>query len=369
VSTVPAVSLDDLPLRDDLRGSTPYGAPQIDVPVRLNTNENSYDLPEPVALAVVDAVAREVRTLNRYPDREFTALRTSLADYLGHDLRPEQLWAANGSNEVLQQVLQAFGGPGRTALGFTPAYSMHPIISATASTAWVDGRRGTADDDFDLAADGVAEQVSRVDPDVVFLCSPNNPTGTALALDVVEAAYDASDHAVVVVDEAYAEFARTGTPSALTLLPGRPRLVVTRTMSKAFALAGARVGYLAADPSVCDALRLVRLPYHLSSVTQAVALAALAHAEPLLATVEAIRAQRDRIVDELTAMGLRPVASDANFVLFGGLADQRATWQALLGQGVLVRDVGLPGHLRVTAGTPDETSAFLTALATTLESA
>ena len=366
---MPAVSLDDLPLRDDLRGSSPYGAPQIDVPVRLNTNENSYDVPEPVALAVVEAVTREVRSLNRYPDREFTDLRTALAGYLGHDLRPEQLWAANGSNEVLQQVLQAFGGPGRTALGFTPAYSMHPIISATASTAWVDGRRGTADDDFDLAAAGVAEQVSRVDPDVVFLCSPNNPTGTALALDVVEAAYDASDHAVVVVDEAYAEFARTGTPSALTLLPGRPRLVVTRTMSKAFALAGARVGYLAADPSVCDALRLVRLPYHLSSVTQAVALAALAHAEPLLATVEAIRAQRDRIVDELVAMGLRPVASDANFVLFGGLADQRATWQALLDQGVLVRDVGLPGHLRVTAGTPDETSAFLTALATTLESA
>ena len=369
MSTVPAVSLDDLPLRDDLRGSTPYGAPQIDVPVRLNTNENSYDLPEPVAVAVVEAVAREVRTLNRYPDREFTALRTSLADYLGHDLRPEQLWAANGSNEVLQQVLQAFGGPGRSALGFTPAYSMHPIISATASTAWVDGRRGTADGDFDLAAHGVAEQVARVDPDVVFLCSPTTPTGTALTLDVVEAAYDASDHAVVVVDEAYAEFARTGTPSALTLLPGRPRLVVTRTMSKAFALAGARVGYLAADPSVCDALRLVRLPYHLSSVTQAVACAALAHAEPLLATVEAIREQRDRIVDELTAMGLRPVASDANFVLFGGLPDQRATWQALLDQGVLVRDVGLPGHLRVTAGTPDETSAFLAALATTLESA
>ncbi len=369
MSTVPAVSLDDLPLRDDLRGSTPYGAPQIDVPVRLNTNENSYDLPEPVALAVVEAVAREVRTLNRYPDREFTDLRTALAGYLGHDLRPEQLWAANGSNEVLQQVLQAFGGPGRTALGFTPAYSMHPIISATASTAWVDGKRGTADGDFDLAADGVAEQVARVDPDVVFLCSPNNPTGTALALDVVEAAYDASDHAVVVVDEAYAEFARAGTASALTLLPGRPRLVVTRTMSKAFALAGARVGYLAADPSVCEALRLVRLPYHLSSVTQAVAVAALAHAEPLLATVEAIRQQRDRIVDELTAMGLRPVASDANFVLFGGLPDPRATWQALLDHGVLVRDVGLPGHLRVTAGTPDETSAFLAALATTLESA
>lgn len=368
MSTVPAVSLDDLPLRDDLRGSTPYGAPQIDVPVRLNTNENSYDLPEPVAQAVVEAVAREVRTLNRYPDREFTSLRESLAGYLGHDLRPEQLWAANGSNEVLQQVLQAFGGPGRTALGFTPAYSMHPIISATTSTAWVDGKRGSPDGDFDLAPDDVAEQVRATDPDVVFLCSPNNPTGTALTLDVVRAAYDATDHAVVVVDEAYAEFARAGTPSALTLLPGRQRLVVTRTMSKAFALAGARVGYLAADPAVCDALRLVRLPYHLSSVTQAVALAALAQAQPLLATVQAIREQRDRLVDALIAMGLHPVPSDANFVLFGGLADRAKTWQALLDQGVLVRDVGLPGHLRVTAGTPDETTAFLAALVKSQES-
>lgn len=364
---MPAVSLDDLPLRDDLRGSSPYGAPQIDVPVRLNTNENSYDLPEPVALAVVEAVAREVRTLNRYPDREFTSVRKALADYLAHDLVPEQLWAANGSNEVLQQLLQAFGGPGRTALGFTPAYSMHPIISATTSTAWVDGKRGSADGDFELTPADVAGQVGRTDPDVVFLCSPNNPTGTALPLAVIQAAYDATDHAMIVVDEAYAEFARRGTPSALTLLAGRPRLVVTRTMSKAFALAGARVGYLAADPAVCDALRLVRLPYHLSSVTQAVALAALAHAEPLLATVEAIRHQRDRIVTELSAMGLRPVPSDANFVLFGGLADHRATWQSLLEHGVLVRDVGLSGYLRVTAGTTGEVTTFLAALAKSQE--
>ncbi len=363
MSTVPAVSLDDLPLRADLRGSTPYGAPQIDVPVRLNTNESSYDLPEPVALAVVEAVAGEVRTLNRYPDREFTALREALAGYLGHGLRAEQLWAANGSNEVLQQLLQAFGGPGRTALGFTPSYSMHPIISRTAGAEWVDGHRGAG---FDVSAEDVAAQVRAVDPDVVFLCSPNNPTGTALGPDVVEAAYDASGRAVVVVDEAYAEFARTGTVSAISLLPGRPRLVVTRTMSKAFALAGARVGYLAADPAVCDALRLVRLPYHLSSVTQAVALAALAHAAPLLASVDAIRVQRDRIVAEVTALGLRPVLSDANFVLFGGLADQRATWQALLERGVLVRDVGLANHLRVTAGTPEETTAFLAALADVL---
>ena len=361
-------ALDALPLRDDLRGRMPYGAPQLDVPVRLNTNENSYDVPEPVALAVVEAVAREVRSLNRYPDREFSALRAALAGYLGHDLTPEQLWAGNGSNEVLQQVLQAFGGPGRTALGFTPAYSMHPIISTGTGTAWVDGKRGSVAGAFDLVADDVAAQVRRHDPDVIFLCSPNNPTGTALTLDVVEAAYAASERAVVIVDEAYAEFARTGTPSALTLLPGRPRLVVTRTMSKAFALAGARVGYLAADAAVCDALRLVRLPYHLSSLTQAAALAALAQAPALLATVQAIREQRDRVVAELPALSdagssLRPVPSDANFVLFGGLRDERATWQALLEHGVLVRDVGIRGHLRVTAGTADETSAFLSALA------
>src|SRR6185437_3461364 len=178
----------------------------------------------------------------------------------------------------------------------------------------------------------------------------------------VEAAYDASDHAMVVVDEAYAEFARVGTPSALELLPGRPRLVVTRTMSKAFAFAGARVGYLAADPAVNDALRLVRLPYHLSALTQAAACAAIDHATTLLATVEAIKLQRDRIVRELPSLGLRPVPSDANFVLFGGLSDAERTWAELLDHGVLVRDVGLPGHLRVTAGTEQETSAFLAAL-------
>jgi histidinol-phosphate aminotransferase len=352
-------TLDALPLRDDLRGRTPYGAPQLDVAVRLNTNESSYDVPEEVALAIVEAVAHEARHLNRYPDREFTALRADLAAYLGHGLGPENLWAGNGSNEVLQHLLQAFGGPGRTALGFTPSYSMHPIISAGTGTAWVDGQR---DEDFDLDAGHVAAQVADVRPDVVFLCSPNNPTGTALHLDVVEQAYAATS-GVVVVDEAYAEYARPGTPSALSLLPGRPRLVVTRTMSKAFTLAGARVGYLAADPALTDALRLVRLPYHLSSLTQAAARAALAHAGALLATVEATKVQRDRIVAELPGLGVHPVASDANFVLFGGLADEKATWQALLDRGVLVRDVGIRHHLRVTAGTPEETTAFLDALA------
>jgi histidinol-phosphate aminotransferase len=357
----------ELPVREDLRASTPYGAPQLDVPVRLNTNENSYDVPQDVALAVVEAVAREVQHLNRYPDREFGELRAALAGYLagasGCPVAVEQVWAANGSNEVLQQLLQAFGGAGRRALGFTPAYSMHPRIAQVTGTEWVDGQRaGPLVGDFDLTAAAAAEQVAELDPDVVFLCSPNNPTGTAIGLDVVESVYAASDHAMVVVDEAYAEFARAGTPSALELLPGRPRLVVTRTMSKAFAFAGARLGYLAADPAVADALRLVRLPYHLSALTQAAACAAIAHAPTLLATVEAIKTERDRIVAELPGLGLFAVPSDANFVLFGGLDDEQAAWAALLDRGVLVRDVGLPGHLRVTAGTRAETSAFLTAL-------
>lgn len=354
-----------LPLREDLRGRTPYGAPQLDVAVRLNTNENSYDVPPEVVEAVVEAVRGEVASLNRYPDREFTALRTDLARYLGHGLVPERIWAGNGSNEVLQHVVQAFAGPGRTALGFTPTYSMHPIISVGVGSTWIDGLRGTERDPFDLTPEHAVEQVLRHHPHVTFLCSPNNPTGTALGLDVVEAVHDATD-GLVVVDEAYAEFARPGTPSALTLLPGRERLVVTRTMSKAFALAGARLGYLAADPAVCDALRLVRLPYHLSSLTQAAARAALGHADVLLSTVEAIKEQRDRIVAALVVRGLAPVPSDANFVLFGGLSDEKAVWKGLLTRQVLVRDVGIPHHLRVSAGTPAETTVFLDALSSTL---
>jgi histidinol-phosphate aminotransferase len=354
-------TLARLPLRDDLRGRTPYGAPQLDVPVRLNTNENSYDVPAEVVGAIVDAVGAVAAQLNRYPDREFAGLREDLAAYLGHELTAAQVWAGNGSNEVLQHILQAFGGPGRTALGFTPSYSMHPLISGVTGTAWVDGLRGAPSGVFDLGAAHAADQVGRHDPDVVFLCSPNNPTGTAVALDVVAAVYAAS-RGIVVVDEAYAEFSRPGTPSALTLLPGRERLVVTRTMSKAFALAGARVGYLAADAAVCDAFRLVRLPYHLSALTQAAARAALWHADVLLATVEEIKTQRDRIVATLPSFGLLPVSSDANFVLFGGLADAAATWRGLLEFGVLVRDVGIAHHLRVTAGTPAETTSFLDAI-------
>ena len=361
---------EDLPLRDELRGMTPYGAPQLEVPVRLNTNENSYPLPDEVVAAVEKALSVTLRDLNRYPDRDAVALREDLAAYLNETatgglaapLTAAHVWAANGSNEIQQQLLQAFAGPGRTVLGFTPGYSMHPLLAAATGAAWVPARRG---DDFDLDPADAAEQVARVRPDVVFLCSPNNPTGTALPPQVLAAVLAAAP-GMVVVDEAYAEFARPGTRSALTLLPDHPRLVVTRTMSKAFAFAGARVGYLAAHPAVVQAVQRVRLPYHLSTLTQAAARAALAHARALLATVAAVKEQRDRIVATLRGMGLRVAPSDANFVLFGVFADQKAVWRALLDHGVLVRDVGLPGWLRVTAGTPAETDAFLAALADVL---
>jgi histidinol-phosphate aminotransferase len=358
--------LSDL-LRPDLRGRTAYGAPQLDVPVQLNTNENSYAVPQDVVDAIVSSVAEAASGLNRYPDREFLRLREDLAAYLlrttGVAVTAEQVWAGNGSNEVLLHILQAFGGPDRVALGFTPAYSMHPIITGTVGTRWVDGRRGVEGAGaFDLDVTSAVAQVKEHQPNIVFLCSPNNPTGTAMGLDVVEAIYDAAPWAIVVVDEAYAEFARPGTPSALTLLQGRERLVVTRTMSKAFALAGGRLGYLAASAELTEALRLVRLPYHLSAPTQAVACAALEHADGLLATVELLKGERDRIVADLAEMGFDPVPSDANFVLFGALADEKRTWRALLDQGILIRDVGLAHYLRVTAGTPQETEAFLDAM-------
>ena len=358
--------LSDL-LRPDLHGRTPYGAPQLDVPFALNTNENSYAVPQDVVDAIISSVADVASGLNRYPDREFVRLREDLAAYLtrtsGATITAEQVWAGNGSNEVLLHILQAFGGPDRVALGFTPAYSMHPIITGTAGTRWVGGLRGVEGAGaFDLDVATAVAQVEAHQPNIVFLCSPNNPTGTALGLDVVEAIYRAAPAAIVVVDEAYAEFARAGTPSALTLLEGRERLVVTRTMSKAFALAGGRLGYLAAAGELTQALRLVRLPYHLSATTQAIARAALEHADTLLGTVENLKTQRDRIVDDLAGMGLDPVPSDANFVLFGGLKDEQVTWQTLLDQGVLLRDVGLAHYLRVTAGTPRETEAFLGAM-------
>jgi histidinol-phosphate aminotransferase len=351
-----------LPVRQELAGAEAYGAPQLDVPVRLNTNENPYQPSPGLVQAITGAVAEVAGSLNRYPDRDAVALRADLAAYLGHGLTGERVWAANGSNEIIQQLLQVFGGSSRSAMGFEPSYSMHPIIARSTGTAWISGAR---EEDFGIDPARAVAAIREHQPDVVFLTSPNNPTGTALPLAVIEAVCGAAP-GMVVVDEAYAEFARAPGFSALNLLRRFPRLVVTRTMSKAFALAGGRLGYLASDPAVIRALLLVRLPYHLSSVTQAVARAALAHAAEPLATVAAIRAERDSLVAWLRGRGLAVADSDANFVLFGGFADRDAAWQALLAEGVLVRQLGPPGWLRVSIGTGGEMAAFRDALTAAL---
>jgi histidinol-phosphate aminotransferase len=353
-----------LPLREELRGIEPYGAPQLDVPVALNVNENPYPPSEAVVADVATAVAEATRTLNRYPDREFTELRAALADYLGHGVTPEQVWAANGSNEVMLQILQAFGGPGRVAVSFAPTYSMYPEYARDAMTGWVVGHR---EEDFTLDVEHAVTVIDEHRPSVVLLPSPNNPTGTALPLETVRAVCAAAP-GVVVIDEAYGEFRRAGTPSALELLPTTPNLVVSRTMSKAFALAGARLGYLAASTEICDALRVVRLPYHLSAVTQAVARVALRHADELLARVDDLRAERDATVTWLRRQGLEVAESDANFCLFGKFDDRHAVWQGLLDRGVLIRETGPDGWLRVSVGTPEEMAAFKAALMEVLES-
>lgn len=345
--------LNDLPLRDDLKGQTPYGAPQLNVPIQLNVNENTHKIPESVALDIVESLASAVMTLNRYPDREFMNLRQELARFLGNGLGPDQVWAANGSNEILTQIFQAFGGPGRKTMSFGPTYSMYPNIARLTLTPYVEVPRET---DFTLSVDYVVNQIRQHAPAMVILCSPNNPTGTAITRDVIEAAYEAFD-GILVVDEAYAEF--SDAESAVSLLPGRERLLISRTMSKAFAFAGARVGYLAADKSVVDALRIVRLPYHLSALTQAAALAALRHSETMLATVAEIKAQRDRIISATAKLELQPYPSDTNFVLVSGFQDSSLVFDKLLERGVLVRNVGIPSTLRITAGTSAETEKLL----------
>lgn len=358
--------IDDLPVRDELRGQSPYGAPQLDVPVRLNTNENPYPLPEALIDRITERVREAARTLNRYPDRDAVELRTALARYLtstaGHPVGAANVWAANGSNEVIQQLLQTFGGPGRTAIGFEPSYSMHALIARGTGTGWISGPRN---EDFTIDVAAAERSIAGNRPDVVFITSPNNPTGTAVDTETVLALYEAAQAAgpaMVVVDEAYGEFSHA--PSLLPLIEGRPHLVLSRTMSKAFGAAGLRLGYLAADPAVVDAVQLVRLPYHLSSVTQATALAALEHTDTLLRYVEQLKDERDRLVSELRSIGYDVTQSDANFIQFGRFQDASAAWRAILDRGVLIRNNGVPGWLRVSVGTPAENDAFLEAART-----
>ena len=353
-----------LPLREDLRSLSPYGAPQVDSLARLNTNENPY----PPSPALVEAITKRVeevsKSLNRYPDRDALQLRAGLAQFLNErsylSLNAEHIWVANGSNEVIQSLLLAFGRG--KALGFTPSYSMHPLIAKVTGTPWVSGMRR---DDFSVDIALACEQIARERPALTFLTTPNNPTGTSVPLPGIMTLVQATRAVggLLVIDEAYAEF--SAEPSAITLLATSPNLVVIRTMSKAFAFAGVRLGYLAADPIVVDAMQLVRLPYHLSALTQAVALVALDFRDELLESVEKLIQAREEMVKGLQELGANVIPSSANFLLFT-VPSSHEVWRSLLDQGVLVRDVGLSGYLRVTIGTEEENERFLNALSTSL---
>ena len=354
------------PIRPDLVGVHSYGAPQLDVAARLNVNENPFPLPDVVVEAISESVRSVVSGLNRYPDRDATELRVALAQYAGAQtparLSAEQVWVANGSNEVMHHLFLAFGGPGRSALSFSPTYSMYPEYARDTFTRFSFVPR---DDEFQIDIAKALAAIREQRPSLVIVTSPNNPTGTALPVHHLREIADAAlwHGAMLVVDEAYAEFRRDGTPSALELLDEYPNLVVTRTMSKAFGLAGARVGYaIAADPAVIDALCVVRLPYHLSAVTQAVAIAALGQSDTLLAQVAMLRDERDRLFDWLVAEGFTALPSDGNFIMFSGVDDRERVWRALLDQGVLIRQPEPAGWLRVSIGTPRENDMFRAAL-------
>jgi len=339
--------------RTGLRDVSPYVSPQLSVKARLNTNESPYPLPEGFAEELADEVA--ALPLNRYPDGQMTRLREELSVSVGHPV--EGTWAANGSNEILTQLLQAYGGAGRRAAVFEPTYLLHSRIAWLTQTDVVSL---TLDEGFSLSEDNASAAVD-AEPDVVFVCSPNNPTGNAQPVDAV-ASLAARTRALVIVDEAYIEF---GGSTCLPLVREHPNVVVTRTMSKAFALAGARIGYALASADVVEDLQRVRLPYHVSAITQAAGVVALRHQKEALAILDAIRDERDRILTSLRAMPDVVVhPSDANFVLFVPPKPAIAVWRHLLDQGVLIRDLStvVPNALRVTAGSSDEVDLFLSAL-------
>ena len=355
-------TLDDLPLRSELRGKSAYGAPQLEVANQLNTNENPYPPSAALIADLVEEVRRVASGLNRYPDRDAVKLRESLAEYIstqtGVTVGRNQVWAANGSNEILQQLLQAFGGPGRSALGFVPSYSMHPILAAGTRTEFLACPR---DENFDIDLTKALENIEKHRPSVVFVTTPNNPTGGVTSLDDLEEIINGAP-GIVIVDEAYAEFSQT--PSAVGLLEKYPaKLVVSRTMSKAFDFAGGRLGYFVAAEAFVEAVMLVRLPYHLSALSQAAAIVALRHSEDTLATVTSLAEERERVCAGLEEMGFSVIPSESNFIFFGNFTDQHAVWEQFLEREVLIRDVGIAGYLRVTVGLPAENDAFLAAAA------
>ena len=348
-----------LPLQQNLRELSPYGAPQLPAEAVMNTNENPYSPSPALTKAITDRVSEVAVILNRYPDRDAVVLRKKLANFIndlsGTHLETKNIWAANGSNEIIQSLFLAFGGG--AALGFTPSYSMHPLIAKVTQVQWINGSRR---EDFTLDIDSAISQIQRDKPHLTFITTPNNPTGSAISIDEIERIAK-NTSGLLVVDEAYAEFSEE--ISAVTLIERYPHVVVIRTMSKAFAFAGVRLGYLVADPAVIDAMFLVRLPYHLSALTQAAAEVALDFQDELLGTVAQLRRDRDWVAEQLTSLGLQVIPSASNFLLFSGFDMPSAQlWQAMLDRGVLIRDVGLLGYLRVTIGNEAENKKFIATL-------
>lgn len=366
---------DWLPLRESLRSRTPYGAPQVAADARLNTNENPYPLPENVARAIEESIKAVLTGLNRYPDRDAMELRKALVGYVKEhmlskttldvpELDEGNIWPANGSNEVLQSILLAFG---ENVAGFAPSYSMHSILTEAVGKSF---KAVPLKGDFTPDLEVLKGFLAAKRPSVFFLTTPNNPTGRSIAIEQIGliAGLVASHGGLLVVDEAYGEF--SDQQSAITLIDEYPALIVVRTMSKAFAFAGARLGYAVARREVIDALQLVRLPYHLSAITQAAALAAIGESRLLQSEVAQIKRDRDALAQSLSELGFDVTPSDANFILFGGFDSfetikgwtSERLWRALLERGVLIRDVGIPGTLRVTVGTSAENDSFINAL-------
>ncbi len=353
-----------LPLRGDLRNISPYGAPQIEGVVSLNTNENPFPLPVEVVEAMSTRINERIANLNRYPDRDAHALRQKLALYItqstGVEVSEDNIWAANGSNEILQTLFLACGGADHLSLGFTPSYSVHPLIAQITKTPWFAGSR---DEDFGIDVVKAKKLIRDKSPHLVFVATPNNPSGTSTSIADLKELAEATGSVggLFIVDEAYAEF--SDEPSAVTLLADFPHVVVIRTMSKAFAFAGARTGYLIAKSAVVQAALITRLPYHLSSLTQAAAESALECAPAMQSEIELLISERQRVAAAISDIGYRVAPSSANFLLFSGFAGEASElWQALLDRGILIRDIGLRGFLRVTIGTPAENEQFIAAL-------
>lgn len=354
-----------LPIAERLSALSPYGAPQVPANATLNTNENPFPLSEKLAKAIAERIESVAKDLNRYPDRDAVVLRNKLASFINSlsntSFTADNIWAANGSNEIIQSLFLAFGDRG--AIGFTPSYSMHPLIARVTNTQWSDGGRRP---DFSLDIDQAVNEITQLKPSLSFITTPNNPTGGKISLAEIERLAQ-SNTGLLVIDEAYAEFSDEA--SAVTLISKYPQIIVIRTMSKAFSFAGARLGYLVADPAAIQALFLVRLPYHLSALTQAASEVALENRDELLENVARLISERERVKSELETMGLQVIPSSANFLLFSGFDIASPTlWQLLLDNGILIRDVGLSGYLRVTIGSEAENTLFISTLATILSS-